>query len=828
MSVKQQKTVKAMREAIKSADSKKTQPFDSSATVVRIDGNTAWVHFDGGVEETPVKRTINANVGDVVQVRVSGGSAWIVGNASSPPTDDAVANTAYKRANKAYDSALFADAKADEALANARSAEESAIGAQEIATRAQTSADGKNTIYYGDTQPTGGTYKKGDTWFNGSQGNAIYTYSGTAWVKEELGEDAIAELSIKTAHIQDGAITNAKVGNLDAGKITSGTIDVNRLNVGAIVSTGGIATDSEVASAKSDAEKVATNYLAYTPSAGVTIGYDGLLSKVNIKGDGIRLYDGNGNNNAFFGTDSNNPSIRIGNTNQRGHIRIDPTYGVRFLREDDSTRMAQIASDGMQIWNFENNTATSVAFFGTTARIGASGSSRFVMGASSLQAYNSSNTKYFEVSASGITYGSNTVANTSNVATAKSEAISTASNDATTKANNAKSEAISTASADATSKANTAEANGKKEATNYITKIDNNGIKIHALNNTSSNYASITADGLTVFKGGTQVGYFGSSARIGAPTDGNIYVSSSGLNVYKKETGDTNPVSVAFFGVDGGTGYSRLGASTDRHIEVTPDNGFCLYGANGTEYFRARDSFLRVGANTNNAVRLVVENNYLNFVYRDANGDDTIRAFIGYSSAQDTWYTRLRGNLTIDVGSIILPYQYSLRCKNSSGNERSMVSIDGSNYYFGYGAYSNSEGTSYYDGNNTTIRAKGNITFTAGIGGSGTISGNKAYTNTSDIRLKKDIEYLSEDTDEIILNLKPFKFHWVDKRVDEDDHYGVSAQDLKSELENKGIGGIVSEVDGYYGVAYSELIPMLIHLCQSQQREIDDLKEKLQ
>lgn len=53
--------------------------------------------------------------------------------------------------------------------------------------------------------------------------------------------------------------------------------------------------------------------------------------------------------------------------------------------------------------------------------------------------------------------------------TAKSEAISTASSDATTKANNAQSSAISTAAADATTKANTAESNAKGYTDNKLT-----------------------------------------------------------------------------------------------------------------------------------------------------------------------------------------------------------------------------------------------------------------------------------------------------------------------------------------------------------------------
>lgn len=67
---------------------KSTQPYDTRAEVVRVSGSTAYVHIPGGVAETPVTMTIACKKGDTVQVRVSGGRAWIAGNETAPPTDD--------------------------------------------------------------------------------------------------------------------------------------------------------------------------------------------------------------------------------------------------------------------------------------------------------------------------------------------------------------------------------------------------------------------------------------------------------------------------------------------------------------------------------------------------------------------------------------------------------------------------------------------------------------------------------------------------------------------------------------------------------------------
>ena len=90
------KAADMLYDTIKAFFKKKTSSYDSVATVTRIEGNTAWVHIPGGVPETPVKLTVSARPGDLVQIRVGGSKAWITGNASAPPTDDTVAKEAVK------------------------------------------------------------------------------------------------------------------------------------------------------------------------------------------------------------------------------------------------------------------------------------------------------------------------------------------------------------------------------------------------------------------------------------------------------------------------------------------------------------------------------------------------------------------------------------------------------------------------------------------------------------------------------------------------------------------------------------------------------------
>ena len=131
---------KKLISALKASDHK-TSGYDTAATVRRIEDGIAWVHIPGGVDETPVKLTINASVGDNVQVRVSGGRAFLVGNGSAPPTDDTIANRANATANKAHRTALQASEEATEAWHYAGTAAQAAISAQTSADSASQAAE---------------------------------------------------------------------------------------------------------------------------------------------------------------------------------------------------------------------------------------------------------------------------------------------------------------------------------------------------------------------------------------------------------------------------------------------------------------------------------------------------------------------------------------------------------------------------------------------------------------------------------------------------------------------------------------------------------------
>lgn len=97
------------------------------------------------------------------------------------------------------------------------------------ATAAQSTADGKNKVYRQDAQPSGGTYVSGDIWFDTDDNNKIYRYSGTAWVAVQLGGNALA--SINASSITTGTIDASviTVSYINASNISTGTLAAARI-----------------------------------------------------------------------------------------------------------------------------------------------------------------------------------------------------------------------------------------------------------------------------------------------------------------------------------------------------------------------------------------------------------------------------------------------------------------------------------------------------------------------------------------------------------------------------------------------------------------------
>ena len=97
----------------------------------------------------------------------------------------------------------------------------------------------------------------------------------------------------------------------------------------------------------------------------------------------------------------------LGDTDSNAGVTLKAQNGTTTANTNTSNYI-KINTNGLEVFK----AGISVALYGDTARIGKTNSSRFLLNADSLQAYNSSNTKYFEVSPTSLTYGVYTAAST--------------------------------------------------------------------------------------------------------------------------------------------------------------------------------------------------------------------------------------------------------------------------------------------------------------------------------------------------------------------------------------------------------------------------------
>jgi len=98
--------------------------------------------------------------------------------------------------------------------------------------------------------------------------------------------------------------------------------------------------------------------------------------------------------------------------------------------------------------------------------------------------------------------------------------------------------------------------------------------------------------------------------------------------------------------------------------------------------------------------------------------------------------------------------------------------------------------------------------------------------NPSDARLKTNIQSIqSEETDKL-MNLRPAKFNFVNDKSGHI-HYGFIAQEFAQEYPELISIKPDNKVNDLKAINYLEIIPLLVDKIQSMQKEIDDLKQRI-
>jgi hypothetical protein len=196
------------------------------------------------------------------------------------------------------------------------SVQDTAIAAaQSAATAAQTTADGKNKVFRQTSTPT--ATAAGDLWFDTDDDNRIYRWSGTSWVANDLGNNALASISankITAGTIDASVITvsninagNISTGTLAAARIATGSLDANKLTAGTILASNiatGTITATQIAAGTITVDKL---------SAGTLTGFTIQTNSVNN-----RIIMGSSNNALSFYYNGNPVAHMVATTGGAG------------------------------------------------------------------------------------------------------------------------------------------------------------------------------------------------------------------------------------------------------------------------------------------------------------------------------------------------------------------------------------------------------------------------------------------------------------------------------------------------------------------------------
>ena len=142
---------------------------------------------------------------------------------------------------------------------------------------------------------------------------------------------------------------------------------------------------------------------------------------------------------------------------------------------------------------------------------------------------------------------------------------------------------------------------------------------------------------------------------------------------------------------------------------------------------------------------------------------------------------------------------------------------------------------------NTGISVTGNVVPSGNISGSSTshltmgqisssgdvvADGDVVAYNSSDVRLKDNIEVIKGSLDKID-GIRGVEFDWNDKSpgwAQERGHdIGVIAQEVQKIIPEI----VVERKNGYLGVDYKRIIPLLIESIKELKQEVEDLKKKV-
>jgi len=367
---------KEIVKTIREDKNKGTKPYDTQATVMRVEDGTAWVRIPGGVDETPAQLTMDAKEGDNVQVRVSGGRAWLAGNGTSPPTDDTKAVEANENAKSASIAARAAFNAAGEAQMDAARAHDAADKAEASAATAESQAT-RATTYANSALTQLSTVEDVVGVLNWMQTHGKYKPTSDQAVIEDKAYWSLTTVATPSANPRES-------GYFERKEITDeGTTSyIYEPTLDSTVTTGKIYyTISRVEEVAEDANPYDLGYLeladineavsdyinarlALTDKGLYVVGGDTENEgyKILLASDGMTVYDAQGNEVSKFGENIEFSSTRaqyIGG--ETAYIVFDPTTGTinaggEGFRFNNNMTLSEMLAEVGKVGGLEDDT----------------------------------------------------------------------------------------------------------------------------------------------------------------------------------------------------------------------------------------------------------------------------------------------------------------------------------------------------------------------------------------------------------------------------------------------------------------------------------------
>ena len=336
---------------------------------------------------------------------------------SSAATATNQANAAAGSATAASNSATAASGSATAASNSATAASNSATAASNSATAASNSATAAAEVMGGFTilwnYSAFGTSTAGDAFICGFDPATGTKSDANGWVKWNGTKRTITKQQVNPGTIVPYNIPIYIVCRLSSATSTTGTnymvwynsgwkyaacpsptaiggswmwTDNRDIILGSFVETGAdeVLTECELFNPPWTSKQITTN--TTTPTSYI-------MDTDSNRGITVKPKDSSGND--FLQMNSTAIEFFRNSTTASAMRLTDDSFRLGLEANNHTT----IDTNGLHIWTGTENTATNeVALFSSTARIGKTNSSRFLLNADSLQAYNSSNQLYFEVS----------------------------------------------------------------------------------------------------------------------------------------------------------------------------------------------------------------------------------------------------------------------------------------------------------------------------------------------------------------------------------------------------------------------------------------------